>query len=85
MKIHPVGAELFHVVKWTDRQTDRRRELTVAFRDFGERAFKKIRFVMSCNQTTQMDFSVVKTRLELNNNGDCSLSTTVFFFYFWVN
>jgi hypothetical protein len=37
MKIHPVGAELFHVVKWTDRQ----RELIAAFRNFGETRLKK--------------------------------------------
>jgi hypothetical protein len=33
MKIHPVGAELFHVDGWTDRQTDMTK-LMVAFRNF---------------------------------------------------
>jgi len=36
MKIHEVGAELFHA----DRQTDRHDELIVAFRNFAESAQK---------------------------------------------
>jgi len=33
MKIRPVGAELFHVRRWTDRRTDMTK-LIVAFRNF---------------------------------------------------
>jgi hypothetical protein len=33
MKIHPVGAELFHADGWTDGQTDMMK-LIVAFRNF---------------------------------------------------
>ena len=33
MKIHPVGIELFHADRWTDRQTDRRAE---TFRNFAD-------------------------------------------------
>jgi len=37
MKIRPVGAELFHAA----RQTDRHEEVTIAFRYFWERAWKR--------------------------------------------
>lgn len=33
MNIHPVGAALFHVDKWIDRQTDKMK-LVVAFHNF---------------------------------------------------
>jgi hypothetical protein len=39
MKIHPVGAELFHVGRPTDRQTDRHTDMTdlrVAFHNFAK-------------------------------------------------
>jgi len=35
MKIHPVGAELFHVGGWTDRQTDMTK-LIIPFRSFAK-------------------------------------------------
>ena len=81
MKIHPVGAELFDVAQRTDRQTE---NANSRFSQFWWTRLKKIRLVMSCNPTTHMELSVVKTRLELNNNGDCSLSTAVLF-WLWVS
>jgi hypothetical protein len=38
---------------------------------------------MSCSQTTQVELSLVKTLLDANNNGDCSLSRQLFRFDFW--
>jgi len=35
---------------------------------------------MSCSQTTQVELSLVKTLLDANNNGDCSLSRQLFRF-----
>ena len=40
MKIHPVGAKLFHADRRTDRQTDMMK-LIVAFRDFAKASNKK--------------------------------------------
>jgi len=38
MKIHPVGAELYHADGWTDRETDKHDEANSRFLQFCERA-----------------------------------------------
>jgi len=41
MKIRPVGAELFHVDRWADRQKDRHEEANCRFRQFCKSTFKR--------------------------------------------
>jgi len=42
MKICPVGAKLFHVNGWMDRQTDRHDKANSRFSQFCERAWKLV-------------------------------------------
>jgi len=77
MKIHPVGAELFHADGQTDERMDRHDKANSRFSQFCERAWKRnpqagSRSIITNIYTSEQISNTHKSRHETINTGDTS-------------
>jgi len=82
MEIRPLGAELFHANRWTDRQTDRHDEANIILSQFGERRLKTegakgnvLNITKSHHRTWIFNFLNLIMQISEHENGNCPLGS----------